>query len=96
MVLGSTGDRRFLGVWAAARETLFQPVGHVAAHFLDGDSPATGAAQTPNIDDVRPAQKPCFKNPSAKATPEGPKLDLKFTARVRALAQVPLRSGPGP
>ncbi len=28
---------------------------------------ASGAAQTPNIDDSRPAQKPCIKNPTVKS-----------------------------
>lgn len=30
----------------------------------EGNLAAAGAAQTPNIDAVRPAQKPCIKNPS--------------------------------
>jgi hypothetical protein len=35
-----------------------------APHLLDWFLGAGGAAQTPKLDDLRPAQKPCIKSPS--------------------------------
>ena len=66
MVLGPAGNRIFFAVWAApaAPNTIPEGGGAEALHLLEGFWGAAGAAETPQIDDFRPAQKPCIKHPS--------------------------------
>jgi hypothetical protein len=50
-------------------QQLFQKVGGRSAQPFGTFFGAAGAAQTPRVDDLRPAQQPCIKNPSAPVTP---------------------------
>ncbi len=62
------------GVWAApAAPKTIQKYGGFAPHIFCLVSRAPGAAQTPKIDDFRPAQRSCTKNLSVSY------LKLKFT-----------------
>ncbi len=56
------------GVWAAPAAPQTLPQGGVLRPPSGMVFGAAGAAQTPNIDDFRPAQKPCMKNPSVDMT----------------------------
>ena len=69
MVLGPAGNRRFLGSGRPRRlQKPFQKMGGFALRLLEWFFRAGGAAQTPQIEDVRPTPKPFIKNPSVRTS----------------------------
>ncbi len=83
MVFGPAGNRRLgflihgfwagrksstFGVWAApAAPKAIPEGGGLRPPFFGTFFGAAGAAPTPQIDDFRPAQKPCIQNPSVSS-----------------------------